>query len=1084
MLSEPLCLNADYKIIKRKCQGNGYWSKREQCHYVFNFCPKDFHFESEYCLNTTKKTFFNGSCPLTGNLFVPNDYIQRNKKLWFTPIVIEKDDLTVYYTPQMKQIVSYAFLDSPKCFKTFRGKVSLEDCNNLNYHLCAYKPDDFLYLCPKKCVPAGLNTKQCYCKQHEPCTQTATPTFYYQYDTLRNFAKDCYFNGLLKSNNYKCFLCEIDALNNPTAQLTLTFGNKKRKLYLVIISAEGLHPVDGQMAQCFKHGYELELVEMSIRSDKYTKDIKRKIIYKLEISDKPAEYFCIARQKPNLNIIKSNYVVTYMEFKGHAYAMQINMPSNLVSDLKRHFSRKSLHLELMREYQNNENNITYIYHVIQTSVHNVYSDYYQNLRLAYNFLSKDENITISYFRSLHNCFPDDTSVLNSTINWPLTNVGTVRSSSDVCLQNNGLPLLRKCIGNFLNGKFNYVYLLLCIKNLLLGAYWDDVIGECDWSLQKTSTTRTLENYVSDNSTLEANIVENITIMTKENLGAYDVFLLAKVFEKLYPGDMSVYFFDIVNNLIGFNKNVLNQSQIVFKSTDKILNYIDTYLINNSYNFIDHNDGYYLEQKNNIILQISYPFLNNITGLAAYGNKNDTFNNFNVTKIYKNITEDDLLFGNLQIATYLSDELLNDITLHLTNEQKNNLPVIITIFFNDSMFNSNNFSQRIDGSVVSIVIPQLMDDFFNYTVPLYFNSSVRSTNSSCVYWDYDTEVSQNSTWSDLGNEFMEFVNESNILRCEFLHLTHFGLLITTQPIVQNEDDSYVYYDAEEHDYVLDIITYVGCTLSIIGVFIIFISFILLEKFRQKTGSKILIQISFAIILEISALQISGKVKGNTNFSKTLCSIVGFLLHYIVLSKFCWMLISAYLQYHRFVKVFGPPPKHILLKSFLFGWITPLIPALIVYLLTSGDYEAGLQNFCYPKGLTLYIAVFAPITIIAVGNLIVFCLIMINVTGTKQKPKGSHNDQKYQVFLAILLFFLLGLPWIFGILAEVISMPLLRLIFLYLFCILATLQGFVIFVFYIILDKDTRSSFMKRFKKAETYSSRSKSSSDLVQSKISD
>lgn len=589
--------------------------------------------------------------------------------------------------------------------------------------------------------------------------------------------------------------------------------------------------------------------------------------------------------------------------------------------------------------------------------------------------------------------------------------------------------------------------------LFLGAYWDYISGSCSWTQRKSEITKELEEFAFNNDTFD-NIIENVTNISKERLKAYDIYLLANIVGKHLLNKTSKPLLEIVSNLMKINRTELHRSQIVFKSTDFILNYIDTYLTDNNQQFPDVNENYYyLEKRENFILQISYPFVSNITGLAAYGIKTDTFDRFNVTALNRNMTEEDFFQDNLQIATYIPDELLEDITENMVIEEKIKLQIVVIIFFNDSLFNSNNTTQRIDGSVVSILIPQLNDDYFSYSIPLYFNAT---SNSSCVFWDYNVETETNSTWSDLGNDYMDFVNNSNILHCDFMHLTHFGLLITTQPLTHALQDEYV-YDIIEHDYVLDVITYVGGGLSLLGVIIIFLTTILFEKFRSKTGTKILLQISLAIICEILILQIAGKIQGDTT-----CTIIGFLLHYVVLSKFSWMLISAYLQYNRFVKVFGPPPERILLKSFIFGWIVPLIPSLIVLLITSDGYEASQHNFCYPKDLNLYLAVFLPITIIVIANLIIFCLIMINVISPKT-PQGTQqrNEQKYQIYLGILLFFLLGIPWIFGILAEIIATPIIHLIFMYLFCILATLQGFVIFVFYILLDKDTRSLFIRKF-----------------------
>jgi hypothetical protein len=55
---------------------------------------------------------------------------------------------------------------------------------------------------------------------------------------------------------------------------------------------------------------------------------------------------------------------------------------------------------------------------------------------------------------------------------------------------------------------------------------------------------------------------------------------------------------------------------------------------------------------------------------------------------------------------------------------------------------------------------------------------------------------------------------------------------------------------------------------------------------------------------------------------------------------------------------------------------------------------------------------------------------------------------QVATSVLLFFLLGLSWVFGLLAGFST------VCAYLFCITATLQGFVLFLFFVLGEKKSR------------------------------
>jgi hypothetical protein len=82
---------------------------------------------------------------------------------------------------------------------------------------------------------------------------------------------------------------------------------------------------------------------------------------------------------------------------------------------------------------------------------------------------------------------------------------------------------------------------------------------------------------------------------------------------------------------------------------------------------------------------------------------------------------------------------------------------------------------------------------------------------------------------------------------------------------------------------------------------------------------------------------------------------------------------------------------------------------------------------------------------------------NVTLDTEK---KFKIQQLKVF--ILLFFLLGLTWVFGLLGLTIpSLEEWKLSFASAFCVSATMQGFVLFVFFILCDKKITKLWMSLF-----------------------
>lgn len=286
-------------------------------------------------------------------------------------------------------------------------------------------------------------------------------------------------------------------------------------------------------------------------------------------------------------------------------------------------------------------------------------------------------------------------------------------------------------------------------------------------------------------------------------------------------------------------------------------------------------------------------------------------------------------------------------------------------------------------------------------------------------------------------------------CKYGHLTHFALLLASNP-----DD----YDDPLQDHLLDIITKVNCFLSLFGIIMIMLTAFLFERWRKNTGNQILINFSIAISIKILMLYISELVERKTH-NNVLCYITGAVLHYSILSEFCWMLIIAILQFKRFVEVLGGPPKYIILKSCICGWILPSFPVLCILVLDIDNYLQSSLGICYPSGLGLHLGVWLPLIIIITINFIIFLFIIYNVFHKRTEFKDQINYEiLFQWRLAMLLFSMLGLTWFFGF----ISLFKGTRVFIYLFCSTASLQGFIMFLFFIVFNKSTRFLYTQSFR----------------------
>jgi hypothetical protein len=134
-----------------------------------------------------------------------------------------------------------------------------------------------------------------------------------------------------------------------------------------------------------------------------------------------------------------------------------------------------------------------------------------------------------------------------------------------------------------------------------------------------------------------------------------------------------------------------------------------------------------------------------------------------------------------------------------------------------------------------------------------------------------------------------------------------------------------------------------------------------------------------------------------------------------------------------------------------------------------------------GLGFYSAVLGPVLIIVTANLFVFGMILRSVIrggAIKSHRQTGRKLVMQRIATSVLLFFLLGLTWVFGLLAR------LSTFFAYLFCITATLQGFVLFVFFVLGKKESRSYWVKRSAERNVATSTKSTPAEIVPLKCMD
>ncbi|XP_047988056.1 adhesion G-protein coupled receptor G2-like isoform X2 [Leguminivora glycinivorella] len=366
-------------------------------------------------------------------------------------------------------------------------------------------------------------------------------------------------------------------------------------------------------------------------------------------------------------------------------------------------------------------------------------------------------------------------------------------------------------------------------------------------------------------------------------------------------------------------------------------------------------------------------------------------------------------------------------------------------------NVENFTQMADGEVIDI-----------YLKPSVYKPA-RNMSRSCAYWQF----AENDTgyWSQEGCTFIK--SPTGFLdTCRCTHLTHFAEVLVPKHVFSEENES-----------ALEVISLVGCFLSLFGLLMIVLTAIMFRSWRIDFNNKIWIQLTLALLINVISFLII--VFSKFEDYNSFCMTVGIILHYAVLASFCWMLVAAVISYRKLVLIFATDPRRRLLKASAFSWSFPLIIVGILVIVAPQSYTKRFEEhtptgaFCYPTGVGLWVTVYAPITIVVISNWVLFALILRSVFGTKKIQKhGDSGEMLRRASVSCLLVFLFGLPWIFGLFAY-------NIVAAYLFTLTTSYQGFVLFIFFIIINTKTRGMWLDKLRIKKK--SKTQVSSSLITSK---
>ncbi|XP_032839093.2 adhesion G-protein coupled receptor G6 isoform X2 [Tyto alba] len=332
--------------------------------------------------------------------------------------------------------------------------------------------------------------------------------------------------------------------------------------------------------------------------------------------------------------------------------------------------------------------------------------------------------------------------------------------------------------------------------------------------------------------------------------------------------------------------------------------------------------------------------------------------------------------------------------------------------------------------------------------------------TCVFWDMNKNGG-NGGWNPAGCQ-VDAESSENETVCLCNHLTHFGVLMDLQRAVTQIDP--------QNTKVLTFITYIGCGISAIFSAATLLTYIAFEKLRRDYPSKILMNLSTALLFLNLIFLLDGWI---ASFDiDGLCIAVAALLHFFLLATFTWMGLEAVHMYIALVKVFNTYIRRYILKFCIVGWGLPALVIAIV--LASANTNAshvygkelygkdangqGGDDFCWIKNeVVFYVTCAGYFGIMFLMNVAMFIVVMVQICG--RNGKRTNRSLKEEILRnlrsVVSLTFLLGMTWGFAFFAwGPLTLP-----FLYLFSIFNSLQGLFIFVFHCAMKENVQKQWRR-------------------------
>ncbi|XP_062593919.1 adhesion G protein-coupled receptor L3-like [Saccostrea cucullata] len=350
-------------------------------------------------------------------------------------------------------------------------------------------------------------------------------------------------------------------------------------------------------------------------------------------------------------------------------------------------------------------------------------------------------------------------------------------------------------------------------------------------------------------------------------------------------------------------------------------------------------------------------------------------------------------------------------------------------------------EDINSEILSLTTQRDLGDLFpplNLTFKHLHQIKSSKRKEVCVSWNY-TE----NKWSSKGCKVVSSNSRRTVCQCT--HLTNFAILM--RPYTSDKEDKTS----------LKTLSLVGIIVSIAFTVLTVVIYAMIWKHIKSDQNVILLNLCVSLVLSyvifISAVE-------ETN-DENLCIAMTAIIHYLFLvTFFCMMGMGVYyfmsitVTYYAMHVANNFKSKSRVHWFLLGGWGIPLIIAVLTLgAFWGNNYHA--KNYCWLSmksgSLLLFIV---PVCIIVLINLLIIVSLMRVLFATSTMIKSTLHKKAVSGLRSLgTLVPVLGVTWIFGILAVNENAE----VFQYIFIIANCLQGLFIFVSHVVLNKKVSFCF---------------------------